>query len=76
MSIAEIVKRSIFTLLMLSSIARADLQIEITRGTDNPTRIAVVPFARPHASRQGQRQAQRYQGSPDFHGGKPSRFEK
>jgi len=29
----------------VSSVAQAQLNIQITRGTDNPTRIAVVPFA-------------------------------
>lgn len=36
---------SLCLLLFLALAASADLQIEITRGTDNPTRIAVVPFA-------------------------------
>lgn len=31
--------------LLVSSVAQAQLNIQITRGTDNPTRIAVVPFA-------------------------------
>jgi len=34
-----------FCLAGLSGIAHAQLQIEITRGVDNPTPIAVVPFA-------------------------------
>ncbi len=36
----------IFLLLMLAVMARADLTIEVTRGVDNPTKIAVVPFRR------------------------------
>jgi TolB protein len=32
------------TLLLLTSVARAELIIEITQGRDNPTSIAVVPF--------------------------------
>lgn len=35
----------VFCLAGLSSVANAQLQIEITRGVDNPTPIAVVPFA-------------------------------
>ena len=30
--------------LLLASAARAELQIEINRGVENPTPIAVVPF--------------------------------
>ncbi len=33
------------TLLAIAVSAQANLQIEITRGSDDPTRIAVVPFA-------------------------------
>lgn len=36
--------------LMVSSLAHAQLNIQITRGTDNPTRIAVVPFGAPGLS--------------------------
>ena len=32
-------------LLLSAALARADLTIEITQGMDNPTAIAVVPFA-------------------------------
>lgn len=32
-------------LLFAAQLARADLLIEVTQGVDNPTRIAVVPFA-------------------------------
>ena len=31
--------------LLLASAARAELQIEINQGVENPTPIAVVPFA-------------------------------
>ena len=31
--------------LLLASVARAELQIEINQGVENPTPIAVVPFA-------------------------------
>ena len=35
--------------LLLSSVARAELEIDITRGVSDPVPIAVVPFARPAA---------------------------
>ena len=36
---------TLFGALLVTGSTYAELQIEITRGTDNPTRIAVVPFA-------------------------------
>ena len=36
---------SIYFVLLLASAARGELQIEINQGVENPTPIAVVPFA-------------------------------
>ena len=36
---------AIFIFLAACSLARADLVIEVTRGVDNPTPIAIVPFS-------------------------------
>ena len=35
----------VVTLLMFTDHAQGQLQIEITKGIDNPTPIAIVPFA-------------------------------